>query len=260
MLVIQSCLVQIGHGRSTQQLIAADRALHLVLILEVALQNRLGTHLPVRRAGAHRAPAVGAVHVALNLFAGQIHARSHLLLRAEEPPHIYRAVRRPAMVGRQIRGFDHRRPLGHVVDQSARRGHAALHAGNAFQELHPLLVFQRHILLAGDGHAVDLKPRGQIDGEAANLVVAVVPDRRVILANGGIVLDHVGEHARPLVGEQLTGHHGGRERRLLQRCAVQRANRDSIGKILLCFAAHDHRRYHAWNRLRGRSGLLGGSR
>ena len=83
---------EIGHSRAAQQLISADRALHLVLVLEVAFQDRLRAELPIRRARAHAAPAVGVVHVAHDLFAGQIHARAHLLLLTKKMSQIDRAI------------------------------------------------------------------------------------------------------------------------------------------------------------------------
>ena len=94
---------------------------------------------------------------------------------------IDRSVRRSAMIGGQVEVFDRGRPLGDVVDEAAGRGNAALHAGNALEKLDALLVFKRNILLAGDGHAVDLKPGGQIERKAANLVEAVVAHGHVIV-------------------------------------------------------------------------------
>jgi hypothetical protein len=79
------------------------------------------------------------------------------------------------------RGLDVGRALGDVVDEAASRGHAAFDAGDAFEEFDALLVFERHILLAGDGHAVDFEPGGEIDGKAANLVVAVVAHGNVVV-------------------------------------------------------------------------------
>jgi hypothetical protein len=119
---------------------------------------------------------------------------------------------------------------------------AALHAGDALEKLDARLVFQRHILLAGDGHAVDLESRGQVDRKAANFVVAVVAHRRVVLADGGVVLHHVREQARALVQEQLVRHHRGRKRRLLKRRTVQSPHHDCIGKIIVLYLAAYHDR------------------
>ena len=103
-----------------------------------------------------------------------------------------------------------------------------------------LLVFERHILLAGDGHAVDFKAGGEIEGKAANLVVAVVAHGHVIVADRGIVLDHVGEQARDLVVEQVAGDDGGRKRASLERRAIERADGDGFGKIVVFDFAVDH--------------------
>src|SRR5580692_1845400 len=83
-LVAQHCrwiyLVYVRQRCAAQQLIAAAVALHLVLVLEVALKNRLGTELPIGRAGTDCAPAIGVVHVACNSFAGQVDSRANLLV------------------------------------------------------------------------------------------------------------------------------------------------------------------------------------
>ena len=165
--------------------------------------------------------------------AGKIHARAHLLAAAEEMAEVDSAVSCAAMIGGKIDGFNVGRPLGDVVDKPAGRGHAAFQPGDAFQEFDALLVFERHILLAGDGHAVDFKPGGEIDGKTANLVVAVVAHGHVVVVDRGIVLHHVGEQARNLVAEQIAGDDGGRKRRFLERRAVERAHGDGFGKIVV---------------------------
>src|ERR1039458_3056691 len=143
-------LAEIGHDRAAEELIAANRALHLVLVFEVAFQNRFGTYLPIRRARAHRAPAIGVVDVTLDFFAAKIYARAHLFPATEKMPQMDRAVAASAMIGGQVHGLHYRRPLGDVIDKPAARGHTAFHAGNALEELDALLVFKRHVLLAGD--------------------------------------------------------------------------------------------------------------
>ena len=254
-------LIDVRHRLSAQQLVTAAVALHLMLVLEVALQNRLRAELPVRRACAHRAPAVGVVHIALNFFAGQIHPRAHLLATAKQPPKINRAKAASSLIGGQIDGLDHRRPLGHVVNQPARGGHAALHAGNALENLDALFVFQRHILLASDGHAVDLQARGQVNRKAANLVDAVIAHRHVIVAHRGVVPHHVREQERALVAEHIARDHGDRLWRLDQWNAIQISHRDNLGKILARrFAMHHHSGRHARNLLWASGGLGRGLR
>ncbi len=111
--------------------------------------------------------------------------------------------------------------------------------GNALEEFDLLLVFERHILLAGDSHAIDFKTGGEIEGKTANLVVAVVAHRHVIVADRGIVLDHIGKQARDLVVEQVAGHDGGRKRRFPERRAIEGAHGDGFGKIVVFdFAVH----------------------
>ena len=226
-------LVDVGQRCAAEQLIAAAVALGFVLVLEVAFEGGGRIDLPVGRACAHGAPAVGVVHVGDDAFAGEIHARAHLLPAAEEMAEVDGAVRRAAMIGGEIDGLDVGGALGDVVDEAARRGHAAFDRGNAFEELDLLLVFKRHILLAGDGHAVDFKSGGEIEGKSANLVVAVVAHGHVVVADRGIVLDHIREQARNLVVEQVARDDGGRKRRLLERRAVERADGDGFGKIVV---------------------------
>ena len=61
-----------------------------------------GSNLPVGRARAHGAPAVGVVHVGNDALAGEIEARAHLLAAAEEMAEIDSAVGRAAMIGGEI--------------------------------------------------------------------------------------------------------------------------------------------------------------
>ena len=85
-----------------------------------------------------------------------------------------------------------------------------------------LLVFERDVLLAGDGEAVDLEAGGEVEGKAANLVVAVVADGDVVVADRGVVFDDVGEEAGDLVREHVAGDDDGGERGVFER-AVSRA-------------------------------------
>ena len=152
------------------------------------------------------------------------------------------------MVRRQVDGLDHGWPFGDVVDEATGRCYATLQPIDALEKLDPLLVFQGHILLASDGHAVDLKASSEIDGETANLEIAVVAHWRIVLADRGVVLHQVREHARKLVGQQIAGHHCGRERRLLNRRSVQIAYREHVGKIIVLQLAVNHdRRSDKWH-------------
>src|SRR5271169_4071729 len=103
------------------------------------------------------------------------------------------AESRAAMIGGQIDGLDVGGALGDEVDEAARGGDTAFDGGNAFEELYLLLVFERHILLARDGHAVDFETGGEIERKTADLVVAVVAHWHVIVAYRSIVLYHIGK-------------------------------------------------------------------
>src|SRR5208337_12884 len=143
------------------------------------------------------------------------------------------------MIGGQIDGLDVGRSLGDEIDEAAGGGDATFDRGNALEEFDLLLVFERHILLTGNGHAVDLETGGEIERKTANLVVAVVAHGHVIVADRGIVLHHVRKQARVLVAEQVAGDDGGRTRRLLQRGSIERAHGDGFGKIVVFgFAVH----------------------
>ncbi len=228
-----------GSGCAAEELIAAAVALGLVLVLEVAFEDGRRVQLPIGRAGAHGAPAVGVVHVSDDALAGEIHARAYLLAAAEKMAEVDSAVGCAAMIGGEIDGLDVGGALGDVVDETAGRSHAALDGGKPMQEFDTLLVFERHILLAGDGHAVDLKAGGEIEGKAANLVDAVVADGHVIVLDGSIVFDDIREQARDLVVEQIARNDRGGKRRVLERRAVERAHGDGFGKIVVFHFAVD---------------------
>ena len=83
------------------------------------------------------------------------------------------------------------------------------------------------------------KPGREIEGKAANLVVAVVADGHVIVADRSVVLDHVREQARDLVAEQIARDNRGRKRRILERLAVQRPDGNGLGKIVVFHFAVD---------------------
>ena len=152
----------------------------------------------------------------------------NLLLSAKQPSQVDVSVRTSALIGGQVHGLDRRRSLGDVVDQAAGRSHSAFHARDALEEFDALLVFERHVLFAGDRHAVDLEAGRKIDRKSANLKIAVIADRRIVLADRGIVLHHVGKHARNLVREQVAGHDGYRERRLAERRAIEGSRRHGL--------------------------------
>ena len=121
-------LLMSGKRCAAEQLVAAAVAFSLVLVLEVAFERGGRIDLPVGRACAHGAPAVGVVHIGNNALAGEIHARAHLLAAAEEMAQIDGAVGRAAMIGGQIDGLDVGGALGDEVDEAARGGHAAFDA------------------------------------------------------------------------------------------------------------------------------------
>ena len=87
------------------------------------------------------------------------------------------------MICRKIDGFDCRRLLGDVIDQSSGRGNAAFHPGNTLQKFDALLVLERNILFAGNRQAIDLKAGGEIDRNSANLEITLITDRSVVFAD-----------------------------------------------------------------------------
>lgn len=93
-------------------------------------------------------------------------------------------------------------PLGAVVDQPGRFVDARLQPGQAFEQLHLLLVFQCDRLFAYRAHAVDAVAVGGIERIAAHHEVFVIADRRVRIAGGGIGAQYLTEYAR-LTIEQL---------------------------------------------------------
>ena len=90
------------------------------------------------------------------------------------------------------------RLAGCVADHAAGRGYSALKPGNAFHNLDALLVFKGNILLARDGHAIDLQTGCEINRESADLEVAVVADGRIVFADGCVVFDDVGKETRDI--------------------------------------------------------------
>ena len=106
-----------------------------------------------------------------------------------------------------------------VVDDATAGGDAAFEAGDAFDDFDTLLVFERDILFAGDGQAVDLEAGGEIDGESADLEIAVVANGGVVFADGGVVFDDVRERAGDLVANDGAGDVGDGDREFLRwRC------------------------------------------
>src|SRR4051812_14590438 len=111
------------------------------------------------------------------------------------------------MIGDKINGGMHAAIgfLCRVVDDAAAGGDAAFETCDAFDDFDTLLVLERNVLLAGDSKAVDLKAGGEIDGESANLEVAVVADGGVVFADGRVVFDYVRERAGDLVADDGAG-------------------------------------------------------
>ena len=114
---------------------------------------------------------------------GHIGPQAELLFTAEPAADIGGNVAAAPVVG----GHRHRThiggTLGHVVDQPAGFRHTALQAGQAFEQLHLLLVFEADVLLAGDGAPIDLVTAGRVQRETAHHEVLVIADRGVAFAH-----------------------------------------------------------------------------
>src|SRR6185312_1890992 len=109
----------------------------------------------------------------------------------------------------------------------------------AFQDLHLLHVFQRHLLLAGDGQAVAAKAGSGVQHVAADRDVLVVADRRVVVAQRGILAGQFAERADLPVVQLLARHHGDRRRRVVQRGAAV-AVEAAVARVLRRLSAHVH--------------------
>src|SRR5215469_13256816 len=96
--------------------------------------------------------------------------------------------------------------FGRVVDHSAAGSDAAFQSRDAFDDFYALFVLKRDVLFSGDGQAVDLEAGREVDRESANLEIAVVSNRRIILADCGIILHDVRQHPRYLITHYGAGH------------------------------------------------------
>ena len=85
-----------------------------------------------------------------------------------------------------------------------------MQARKPFEQLHLLLVFQRYILLAGDGATVDLVAAGRIQREAAYHEIFVIADGGITFSHGGVIFQHVAEQSGVLIFNQCIGKHRDR--------------------------------------------------
>ena len=91
--------------------------------------------------------------------------------------------------------------LGGEVNGATAGRYTGFNPGQAVEYFDGLLVFEGNVLLARDREPIDLQPGGEVDGKAADFVVAVVADGDVVVTDGGVVFDDVREEARDLVRE-----------------------------------------------------------
>ncbi|MNJ17040.1 hypothetical protein D3C77_113140 [compost metagenome] len=147
---------------------------------------------------------------------GKVGAQAELTLAAEPATQVGGDVALTLLVARHRHRAYVFRALGDVVDQAAWFGDATLQAGQALEQFHLLLVFQRNALLARDGLPVDLVAAGGIELEAAHVEVLVVADRRVAFAHRGVALQEFAECSHLAIDDQLLAEHGNRRGRLQQ--------------------------------------------
>jgi len=88
-----------------------------------------------------------------------------------------------------------RRALDNEVDHTARCGHACLQAGQAFQHFDAILVFQRNLRVAGNGHAILAVAGVRIELEAADGELFRIADGVVGIVDAGVELDGIAEIA-----------------------------------------------------------------
>src|SRR6185312_12002508 len=86
-----------------------------------------------------------------------------------------------------------------------------------FQDLYLLLVFHRHRLLAGDGEVVEAQTGGQVQRITADGDVLVVADRRVVVAQRGVLAGQFAQRADLAVVDLLAADDGDRGGRVVQR-------------------------------------------
>ncbi|MNZ37956.1 hypothetical protein D3C78_554170 [compost metagenome] len=134
---------------------------------------------------------------------GEVGAQAELPLTAKPAAQVGGQVALALFVGRYRYAAHILGALGHVIDQPARRRHATVQARKALEQFDLLLVLQRHVLLAGDGLAIDAVAAGGIEFEAAHVEVFVIADRGVAFADRRIALQHFAEFAYLAVLDQL---------------------------------------------------------
>ncbi len=211
-----ACGVRVRRQRgAAEQLVARHRALAAGLVVAVQFQRGAFADLPVRRQRQHAAPAVGVMHVRMDVLVDCVDA--HAELRREPAAEIHRDVARAVRIDAEGDAAHVGRPLADVIDHAAGLHHAGFQPGQSLQDLHLLHVLQRHLLLAGDGQAVAAEAGGRVQRIAADCDVLVVADRRVVVAQRGILAGQLAERADLPVVQLLARHHGDRRRRVVQR-------------------------------------------
>ena len=113
---------------AAEQLIARYRALLLVLIFHIQLQQCVGADVPVECHRGKIALAIGVLDVRVDVFVGNVGPQAELLFAAEPAAHIGGDVTATAIVGRHGNRTHIGGPLGHVINRAAGLGDAALQA------------------------------------------------------------------------------------------------------------------------------------
>ena len=208
---------------------------------DIGVQRGMAADLPVGGQRDEVAVAVGVLHVGVHVLVRDVDA--HAEARRQPAAHVQRHVARAVRVGTDGGGVHVGRALADKIDQAAGSDHTGFQSGQALENLHLLLVFQRHVLLAGHAHAVEAEAGGQIQRKAADRDVLVVADRGVAVAHGGVHVAEVTERARLAIVELGAGDHGDRGRRVAQRRIAEAADLRAVGAVAgLALGLHLHRR------------------
>ncbi len=210
-----------------QQLVAGHRALRAGLVVGIHFQLAAFADEPVSGQRVEIAVAVGVLDVGIAGVPRRIEA--HAESRRDPVAYIGRDIARAFRIGAQGDGAHFGRALAHVVDDAARRHHAGSEAGFTLEDLHFLHVFQGQALFAGDGQAVEAVAGGRVQGEAADGDVLVVADRRVGIAQRGIVAGQLGQRTHLATVEVIAVKHVHRGRRVLPAAAAEGIGARGIG-------------------------------
>ncbi len=219
-----------------QQLIARGRALRAGLVVGVHFELATLADQPIGGQRVEVAAAIGMVDVGIAVFPGRIEA--HPETGRQPMAEIHRGVARAFRIRAEGDVADLGRALAHVVDDPTRGHDAGGEAGLALEDLHRLDVLQRQALFAGDGQPVEAVAGAGVQREAADRDVLVVADRRVAVAQRGIVAGQLGQRAHLAAVQQIAIEHVHRGRRALPVTGTEAAGLRGCSCRLMRLHAH----------------------